>query len=37
MQPEEFRGLTPLFYEHTTPYGEFLLDVNKRINIEGPI
>jgi hypothetical protein len=34
MQPEDFRGLTPLFYGHITPYGEFQLDMNKRINIE---
>lgn len=34
MQPEDFRGSTPLFYGHITPYGEFLLDMNKRINIE---
>ena len=34
MLPEDFRGLTPLFYGHITPYGEFQLDMNKRINIE---
>ncbi len=37
MQSEDFRGLTPLFYGHITPYGEFQLDMNKRINIEGTI
>ncbi len=37
MQWEDFRGLTPLFYGHITPYGEFQLDMNKRINIEGTI
>jgi hypothetical protein len=37
MQPEDFRGLTPPFYGHITPYGEFLLDMNKRINIKGTI
>ncbi len=37
MQPEDFRGLTPLFYGHIMPYGEFQLDMNKRINIEGTI
>ena len=37
MQPEDFRGLTPLFYGHITPYGEFQLDMNKRINIEGTV
>jgi len=35
MQPEDFWGLTPLFYGHITPYGEFSLEMNKRINIEG--
>ncbi len=37
MQPENFRGMTPLFYGHITPYGEFQLDLNKRINIEETI
>ncbi len=37
MQPEDFRWLTPLFYGHITSYGEFQLDMNKRINIEGTI
>ncbi len=37
MQPEDFRGQTPLFYGHITPYGEFQLDMNKRINIEETI
>jgi hypothetical protein len=37
MQPEDFRELTPFFYGHITPYGEFQLDVNKRINIEETI
>jgi hypothetical protein len=37
MQSEDFRGLTPLFYGHITPYGEFQLDMNKRINIEETI
>lgn len=35
MQPEAFRGLTPLFYTHITPYGQFQLDVTKRLDIEG--
>jgi hypothetical protein len=34
MLPEDFRGLTPLFYGHITPYAEFQLDMNKGINIE---
>ena len=37
MQPEDYRGLTPLFYGHITPYGEFALDMNKRIDIEGAL
>jgi hypothetical protein len=31
MQPEDYQELTPLFYGHITPYGEFQLDMNKRI------
>jgi hypothetical protein len=37
MQPKDFQGPTPLFYGHITPYGEFQLDMNKRINIEETI
>jgi hypothetical protein len=37
MQSEDFRGMTPLFYGHITPYGGFQLDMNKRINIEETI
>jgi hypothetical protein len=37
MQTEDFRGLMPLFYGHITLYGEFQLDMNKRINIEETI
>jgi hypothetical protein len=36
-QSEDFRRLMPLFYGHITPYGEFQLDIKKRINIEGTI
>jgi len=36
MQPEDYPGLTPLFYSHITPYGEFSLDMQKRITIEEP-
>jgi hypothetical protein len=25
MQPEDFRGLTPLFYGHVNPYGRLVL------------
>ncbi len=34
MQPEDFRGLTPLFYTHVNPYGKLVLDMNERIIIE---
>jgi TnpA family transposase len=33
MQPEDFRGLTPLFYGHVNPYGRLILDMNERIMI----
>jgi TnpA family transposase len=33
MQPEDFRGLTPLFYGHVNPYGRLVLDMNERIMI----
>lgn len=28
VQPEDFRGLTPLFYGHINPYGRLVLDMN---------
>jgi TnpA family transposase/uncharacterized protein (DUF4415 family) len=31
MAPEDFRGLTPLFYAHINPYGIFELDMEKRL------
>jgi TnpA family transposase len=34
MQPEDFRGLTPLFYGHVNPYGRLLLNMLERIIIE---
>jgi TnpA family transposase len=34
MQPEDFRGLTPLFYGHVNPYGRLELNMNERIIIE---
>ena len=33
MQPEDFRGLTPLFYGHVNPYGRLILDMAERIVI----
>jgi hypothetical protein len=34
MQPEDFRGLTPLFYTHVNPYRRLVLDMDERIIIE---
>jgi hypothetical protein len=34
LQPEDLRALTPLVYTHVTPYGQFRLDMNKRIAID---
>jgi hypothetical protein len=33
MQPEDFRGLTPLFYGHVNPYGKLDLNMHERILI----
>ena len=33
MQPEDFRGLTPLFYSHVNPYGVLVLNMSERIVI----
>ena len=34
MGPEELRALTPLIYNHVTPYGTFNLDMDARLPIE---
>ncbi len=31
MRPEDWRGLTPLFYQHVNPYGRFTLDLTQRL------
>jgi len=31
MKHEDWRGLTPLFYQHVNPYGRFTLDLTQRI------
>jgi TnpA family transposase len=31
MKPEDWRGLTPLFYQHVNPYGHFTLDLTQRL------
>ncbi len=33
MTLEDFRGLTPFFYNHVNPYGTFKLNMDKRIPI----
>ncbi len=33
MQPEDFRGLTPLFYGHVNPYGRLVLNMDERLMI----
>jgi len=33
LEPEDFRGLTPLFYNHVNPYGRLVLNMNERIMI----
>jgi TnpA family transposase len=33
MTEEDRRGLTPLFYTHVNPYGEFKLDMEERISL----
>jgi TnpA family transposase len=37
MTSEDLRALTPLFYTHVNPYGNFNLDMNQRISIENYI
>ncbi len=34
MTPEDFRGLTPLFYSHVNPYGTFQIKMDQRIPIK---
>jgi len=34
LQPEDYRGLTPLFYAHVNPYGRLELNMDERIIIE---
>lgn len=31
LTPEDYRGITPLFYRHVNSYGEFNLDMGRRI------
>ena len=33
MGEEDRRGLTPLFYSHVNPYGEFRLDMEERLSL----
>jgi Tn3 transposase DDE domain-containing protein len=34
---EDRRGLTPLMYSHISPYGAFLLDMHRRLDLERPV
>ena len=34
MGEEDRRGLTPLFYSHVNPYGEFKLDMETRLALQ---
>ena len=34
MQAEDFRALTPLIWNHITPYGSFRLDFEERLKLE---
>jgi hypothetical protein len=34
---EDLRALTPLFYNHVTPYGVFNLDLDERLALEDPL
>lgn len=34
MQPEDLRALTPLLWQHVTPYGAFKLDFGERLDLE---
>ncbi len=34
MTTEDYRGLTPLIYQHVNPYGMFELDMTKRLSID---
>lgn len=33
MTPEDLRALSPLIYNHITPYGRFEMDLNKRLSL----
>ena len=34
LSPEDYRGLSPLIYLHINPYGQFEVDLDKRIDFE---
>lgn len=34
MQPDDFRGLTPLFWSHVNPYGTFHLNLDERLPLK---
>lgn len=34
LMADDFRAITPLFYSHVNPYGEFKLEMDKRLRID---
>jgi len=34
IQPADWRGLTPHFYQHVNPYGNFSLAMNERMQVD---
>jgi len=36
MGADERRGLSPLFWTHINPYGQFRLDMNTRLDLTAP-
>ncbi len=34
MEPVDFRALTPLIHSHVNPYGNFELDMGKRLTLD---
>ena len=37
MAEEDFRALTPLIHSHVNPYGNFELDMKKRLPLDAPV
>jgi hypothetical protein len=37
LEKEDFRALTPLFFNHINPYGIFRLDMESRLTLESEL